>query len=122
MQLSGIFDVALTYEPTTGPISFRVPLMPEGFEAADWFDTYYGDLATVGDWSQVQPLTCGFPASPPVAGDYIEVTDSLPDPEPGTGRYYVTAVTYQGQTRYGRKSGGGVLSGRDPAILPDCSE
>ena len=35
---------------------------------------------------------------------------------------YVTAVSRQGQTRYGRKSSGGVLSGRDPAVLPGCAE
>ena len=35
---------------------------------------------------------------------------------------YVTAVTHQGETRYGRQSSGGVLSGRDPAVLPSCLE
>ena len=29
-------------------------------------------------------------------------------------------VTYQGQTRYGRKGNRGRLSGRDPAVLPVC--
>jgi len=96
--------------------------MPEGFPAADYFDTYYGDLATVGDWSQAQPLQCGYPATVPSVGDYLEVADPLPNPEPGHGRYYVTAVTHQGQRRYGRKSSGGVLSGRDPAVLPTCGQ
>ena len=83
--------------------------MPEGFEDADWFDTYYGDLATVGDWSQVQPLQCGYPASSPSVGDYLEVADTLPTPSPGQGYYYVTAVMFQGETRYGRKASGGQL-------------
>ena len=83
-------------------------------------DTYYGDLATPGDWSQAQPLQCSYPATPPTVGDYLTVTDTLPNPAPGQGRYYVTAVTYQGQRRSGRKSSGGALSGRDATALPTC--
>jgi hypothetical protein len=116
------FEILQTYQPTASEIGFRVPYMPEGFPAADYFDTYWGDLATVGDWSQAQPLQCGYPASPPSVGDYLTVEDDLPALEPGQGRYYVTAVHHQGQTRYGRKSSGGVLSGRDPAVLPGCSD
>ena len=114
------FEVLQSYAPTSGPLSFRVPYMPEGFQSADYFDSYYGDLATIGDWSQAQPLKCGYPASHPTQGDYLEVADTLPGPEPGQGRYYVTAVTHQGQRRYGRKSAGGALSGRDPTVLPAC--
>ena len=54
-------------------------------------------------------------------GDFLTVPDPLPDPAPGQGRYYVTAVNYMGQRRYGRKAINGVLSGRDPAVLPACS-
>ena len=75
----------------------------------------------MGDWSQAQPLQCGYPASVPTVGDYITVNDPLPDPAPGAGRYYVTSVNYQGQIRYGRKNVNGVLSGRDPAVLPPCN-
>jgi hypothetical protein len=39
---------------------------------------------------------------------------------PGQGVYYVTAATYQGQTRYGRKTTAGQMSGRDPLLLPEC--
>ena len=116
------FEILQTYEPTSNEISFRVPYMPEGLQAAEWFDTYYGDLATVGDWSQAQPLQCGYPAPPPSVGDYLAAADPLPDPAPSEGRYYVTAVTYEGQTRYGRKSTTAGLSGRDPARLPTCEE
>ena len=115
------FDILQTYTPTSGPLTFRVPYMPEGFQFADFFDTYHGDLATVGDWSQAQPLQCGFPATAPSVGDFLTVADPLPNPAPGQGRYYVTAVNYQGQRRYGRKAVNGVLSGRDPAVLPDCT-
>jgi len=111
-----------TYTPPSGPISFRVPYMPEGFQRADYFDTYYGTLATVGDWSQLQPLQCGYPASPPSVGDYLTAADPLPTPSPGQGYYYVTAVNFMGERRYGRKRAGGVTSGRDPAVLPGCTE
>jgi hypothetical protein len=119
--LATTFEILQTYTPTTSELSFRVPYMPEGFPAADYFDTYYGDLATVGDWSQAHPLQCGYPSTPPSVGDYLTVADTLPDPAPGTGRYYVTGVTHQGQRRYGRKATNGVLSGRDPAVLPGCT-
>jgi hypothetical protein len=116
------FEVLQTYTPTVNEIGFRVPYMPEGFQYADYFDTYWGDLATVGDWSQSQPLQCGYPASPPTLGDYLTIGDNLPALEPGQGRYYVTAAHHQGQTRYGRKSSGGVLTGRDPTVLSGCGE
>jgi len=116
------FEILQTYTPPSGPISFRVPYMPEGLQFADWFDTYYGTLATVSDWSQLQPLQCGYSASPPSVGDYLTVADPLPTPSPGHGYYYVTAVNFMGERRYGRKRTGGVLSGRDPAVLPACAE
>jgi hypothetical protein len=116
------FEILQTYTPTPSEISFRVPYMPEGLPAADSFDTYYGDLATIGDWSKAKPLQCDYPAAPPSVGECLTVADTLPTPQPGHGYYYVTAVNYQGQRRYGRKSSGGVLSGRDPAVLPGCEE
>ena len=118
---TSVFEVMQTYTPTAN-LGFRVPYMPEGFQFADWFDTYYGDLATVGDWSQAQPLQCGCPVSTPGVGDYLTVDDPLRDPAPGTGRYYVTAVNHIGQRRYGRKRTAGVLSGRDPGVLPTCDQ
>jgi hypothetical protein len=114
------FEILQTFTPTASEISFRVPYMPEGFQYADYFDTYWGDLSTVGDWSQAQPLQCGYPPSPPSVGDYLTISDALPPLELGQGRYFVTAVTHQGQTRYGRRSSGGRLSGRDAAALPGC--
>ena len=79
-----------------------------------------GDLATVGDWSQAQPLQCGYPATTPSVGDYLTVDDALPTPVPGQGYYYVTPASYMGQRRYGRKSNGGILTGREPDLLPTC--
>ena len=40
-----LFEILQTYTPTANEVSFRVPYMPEGFQYADYFDTYYGDLA-----------------------------------------------------------------------------
>jgi hypothetical protein len=59
-------------------------------------------------------------AAAPHVGDYLTVADTGPTPVPGRGIYYVTAATYQGATRYGRKTTAGHLSGRDPAVLPGC--
>lgn len=115
-----LFDVLQTFTPTEDAIGFRVPYMPEGNQLADFFDTYTGDLATVGDWSQLQPLACGYPATAPNVGDYLAVADTLADPAPGTGRYYLTVANFMGQRRFGRKNANGTLSGRDPTDLPAC--
>ncbi len=119
-NLPTLFAVSQSFVPSTSQVGFRVPYMPEGFPAADWFSAFYGDLATVGDWSQAQPLQCAYPTPMPTVGEFLSVADTLPAPSPGTGRYYVTSVNYQGQVRYGRKAINGVLSGRDPAVLPAC--
>ncbi len=115
------FEILHTYEPMTSALSFNVPYMPEGFPAADWFDSYYGSLATVGNWSDAQSLRCAYPSTASSIGDHVITTDPLPDPAPGEGRYYLTAVNYQGQRRYGRRATGGVLTGRDPNVLPECA-
>lgn len=117
-----LIDIFQSYQPATGPLSFRVPAMPDGLAGADHFDTYWGELATVGDWSKAKGLQCNYPAAAPSVGDYVEVPDTVPTPAPGHGVYYVTAATYQGVTRYGRKATAGRLSGRDPALLPLCND
>ncbi len=61
-------------------------------------------------------------AAAPAVGDYLTVADTLPELKLGQGCYFVTAVTHLSETRYGRKSSGGVLTGRDPAVLPECVE
>jgi len=114
-----MFEVLQSFSPQPS-LGFRVPVMPEGMPAADSFSTYYGPLTKPLDFTQANPLACSYPATAPAVGDYLSVSDPLPDPAPGTGRYYITAATYQGQTRYGRKTRGGQLSGRDPAQLPAC--
>lgn len=116
-----LFDILQTFVSDSGQLTFRVPYMPEGLPAADHFDTYYGPLVKPIDFSQAHPLQCDYPGSPPAVGDYLAVADTVPTPAPGHGVYYVTAVTHQGQTRYGRKASGGVLSGREPAGLAACT-
>jgi len=122
-----IFDVSQTYEPTapltTQPaaFAFRVPVRPEGLEGADHFNTYWGQLTKPIDFAQANGLQCGYPAMQPQIGDRLTVADTVPTPAPGQGVYYVTAATYQGATRYGRKTSAGHLSGRDPAVLPACT-
>jgi hypothetical protein len=112
--------VIQTFAPVGGLISFRVPYLPEGMAGADSFDTYWGSLARPIDFTQAHPLACDYPAAAPHVGDYLAVADTVPTPAPGQGVYYVTAATYQGATRYGRKTTAGQLSGRDPAVLPAC--
>jgi hypothetical protein len=116
-----LFDVVQTYTPPPSQLSFRVPYMPEGLGGADHFDTYWGPLTKPIDFTQAHPLQCGYPATPPHVGDYETVNDTLPTPTADSGYYYLTATTYQGQTRYGRKTSGGKLSGRDPSLLPACA-
>ena len=121
-----LYEIQQGYVPVPGGFGFRIPAYPEGMFAVDHLDTYWGTLSTVGDWSQAQPLQCDYPATPPSVGDYLTVNDSLPDPPAGHGRYYVTAATYQGETRAGRRATNGVLRGRDftrtPACAPPSSE
>ena len=115
-----LFDVLQSFAPQPIGGGFRVPYMPEGMRAADHFDTYWGALTKPIDFTQAHGLQCGYPAAAPHVGDYLALADPLPNPEPGTGRYYVTAATYQGATRYGRETTAGHLNGRDPVLLPAC--
>ncbi len=116
---ASLYEIQQSYTPPSS-IGYHVPAMPEGMPAADHFDTYWGDLAPRVDFTQAHPLQCSYPASPPRVGDYLTVADPLPNPGAGQGRWYVTAATYQGATRYGRTMANGHLSGRDPALLPAC--
>ena len=118
--LTPLFEISQQYTPS-GSLTFRVPALPEGLEAADHFDTYWGPLGHPTDFTQAMGLRCQYPAPIPEPGDHLEVPDTLPDPAVGEGYYYVTAVTHL-ETRYGRRSEDGQLSGRDPSRLPSCVE
>jgi len=114
------FEILQSYGPQPAALGFRVPYMPEGMAGADSFDTYWGPLTKPLDFTQAHPLQCNYPDAQPHIGDYLTVPDTVPTPSPGQGVYYVTSATYQGATRYGRKTRNGHLTGRDPALLPSC--
>ena len=72
------------------------------------------------DFTQAHPRQCHRPETQPSVGDYLTLADTSPTPTPGAANYIVTAVTNGTQRRYGRKLINGVMSGRDPALLPGC--
>lgn len=115
-----MYEILQTYTPTTSSLTFPVPYMPEGFEAADWFDTYWGSVTHPLNLADAHPLQCEYPPTPPKLGDRLTVADTVPTPAPGSAVYYVTAVNFQGQRRAGRQSQAGVVSGRNAAALPAC--
>src|SRR5439155_18644976 len=106
LALSGftrMFDVFQTYTPTADALQFRVPAHPEGLRSADHFDTYWGHVSDLPDFTQAQPMQCHYPATPASVGDYLTVADTSPQPAAGQANYIVTAVTNGAQLRYGRK-------------------
>ena len=116
-----LFEIFQTYTPTSMALQFRVPAMPEGLDGADHFDTYWGHVSDLPDFTKAQPIECGYPADhQPQAGEYLTVADSSPVPAFGQANYVVTAVNYGSQRRYGQRRVGSVMSGRDPELLPPC--
>jgi hypothetical protein len=125
VKISGLptlLDIILSYQPPS-TLSFNVPVRPEGLPGADSFSVYSGDLDTVSDLAQATPLQCTVPAGrPPVPGEHLAVADTLPDPSPGAGRYYVTAVRDGDLIRAGRSTIGGVMQGRNAAAMPSACQ
>lgn len=115
------FEILQTYTPDQSVLGFRVPYMPEGFERADYFDTYAGQLTKPLDLSQAQPSQCNYPQSQPQVGDYLTFPDSAVNPSPGQASYYLTAVTHLGERRVGRHAVNGLISGRPSSVLPVCT-
>lgn len=117
-----LFEVEQSYTPSTSTLGVRVPLRPEGLHTADHFDTYWGHVESLPDFTQAQPMACNYPGDhQPQAGEYFTVADTSPRPAPGHANYTVTAVSDGTQRRYGRQRIGNVMSGRDPALLPACA-
>jgi hypothetical protein len=114
------FEILETFAPDREQVSFRVPVMPEGSHAADHFDTYWGYVSRPLLSQTAQPLQCNYPDHPPAIGEYLTFPDLAPTPAPGHAVYYLTSVTFQGQTRAGRRALDGRLSGRDASQLPAC--
>ena len=115
-----LLDIFDSFAPGSGAIGFRQPVRPEGLRAADQFDTYWGSVTRPLDLSQAHPLQCAYPDHQPQVGEYLTFPDAAPTPAPGRAVYYLTSVTYQGQTRAGRQATDGRLSGRDATRLPAC--
>ena len=115
-----ILDLFDSFEPRASALGCRVPQRPEGLRAADRFDTYWGQVSRPLDLSQAHPLQCAYPDHQPQVGEYLTYPDAAPTPAPGQAVYYLTSVTYQGETRAGRRTLDGRLSGRDVSRLPTC--
>lgn len=116
--LPGLFEIAASYVPPS-TVSFVVPAVPEGLPTGSRMDVYAGSLASLPDFSQAQAVQCDVASGLP-PGAVLSIGDSLGDPPPGEGRYYVAAVVSGGDRRIGRRTESGQLTARDPAGLPAC--
>ncbi len=106
---------------TPAGVGITVPVRPEGLRGSETFDTYMGEVTRPLNLSHAQPLRCAYPAQPPQPGDWLTIPDP-PRPAPGHATYVLTAVTYGGERRAGRKTGAsGRLVGRDASVLPQCA-
>jgi hypothetical protein len=114
--LPTMFDTLLTFTPG-GNLSALVPGHPDGFRSADSLQVWTGALGTMPNWSLAQALECSASGA---SGQVVTVTDTLPDPVPGTGRYYLTASKSGADRRLGRQYMNGQYSARNPAGLPVC--
>ena len=116
--LPTFFDTLLTFTPDGQTISLLTPAHPDGFRSADSLQLWTGNLHSLPDWSQAQPLSCA--ATAPIPGQVLAVADTLPTPSIGQGRYYVTASQRGIDRRLGRQLSSGTFSARNPNTLPPC--
>jgi hypothetical protein len=117
--LPKLFDTLLTFVPGGQSLTAVIPAHPDGFRSADSLQIWTGDVRTLPDWSQAQPLTCNA-ATSPTPGQVVTIADTLPDPPVGHGRYYLTASVSGPDRRFGRQYVQGTYSARDPNTLPVC--
>jgi hypothetical protein len=117
--LPAALDVALTYVPPNQLVALT-PGHPDGFESVDTMQIWAGDVRTMPDWGQAQPVACEA-ALGPMPGQLVTVTDTLPDPPVGTGRYYLVSTVNAGERRLGRQYLGSGFSARNPTALPLCN-
>jgi hypothetical protein len=95
------------------------PAHPDGFRSSDSLQLWTGNIHSLPDWSQAQPLACPA-ATTPTPGQLVNVTDTLPDPTVGQGRYYLVASQSGPDRRLGRQIVGGTISARNSSNLPLC--
>jgi hypothetical protein len=117
--LPTMFDTLLTFIPGGQSLSLLTPTHPDGFRSADSLQVWTGDVRTLPDWSQAQPLTCEATVTP-TPGQQVTIADTLPNPAVGHGRYYLTASVNGSDRRLGRQYLNGAFSARNPASLPVC--
>lgn len=79
-----------------------------------------GNIADLPYFNKATPMECNWPALSPSPGDYLTVVDGSPTPAVGQANYIVTAANHSADIRYGRQNIAGVLSGRNPVLLPSC--
>jgi hypothetical protein len=122
IEISGLpklFDTFVTFVPGGGAISVLTPALPDAFRTADSLQVWTGNVRSMPDWSQAQPLAC-MAAQSPTPGQLVSVPDTLPDPPVGQGRYYLVASQNGADRRLGRQYVNGAFSARQPAGLPEC--
>lgn len=117
--LPQLFDTLLTFIPGQSALNTLTPAMPDGFRSADSLQVWTGNVRSMPDWSQAQPLAC-MAAQHPTPGQIVSVADTLPDPAVGEGRYYLVASQSGADRRLGRQYLNGSFSARLPAGLPGC--
>lgn len=122
VELAGLprlFDTFVTFLPSGSALSIVAPALPDGFRSADALQVWTGNVRSMPDWSQAQPMACPAVLSP-VPGQVVGVADSLPNPIVGQGRYYLVASQSGAARRLGRQYVNGAFSAREPAGLPAC--
>lgn len=117
--LPTLFDTLLTFIPGQQALNILTPAHPDGFHSADALQVWTGNVRSMPDWSQAQPLTCEASANP-APGQIVSVADTLPNPAVGEGRYYLVAIQSGPDRRLGRQYVNGAFSAREPAGLLEC--
>jgi len=117
--LPTLFDTLLTFVPNGQSLTALTPAYPDGFRSEHSLQLWAGDVRTLPDWSQAQPVAC-MAATNPTPGHLVSVMDTLPDPGVGEGRYYVLASESGVDRRLGRQYVNGAFSAREPTGLPMC--
>jgi len=114
-----LFDTLLTFIPGQQAMNILTPAHPDGFRSADSLQVWTGDVRSMPDLSQAEPLTCEA-ATNPVPGQLVSIPDTLPNPAIGEGRYYLVASQSGADRRLGRQYINGAFSAREPTGLPVC--
>jgi hypothetical protein len=119
-----MFDTLLTFIPGQQALNILTPAHPDGFRSADALQVWTGNVRSMPDWSQAEPLTCQAAANP-VPRQIVSIADTLPDPAIGEGRYYLVASQSGADRRLGRQYVNGAFSGsspksRDPGWVSSC--